>query len=99
MTDLFDNNLLDPLTFEEGEIELFIRDNSCGLCGGHLFSMHAPDRKYTAHCPEHGAVTEHSHTSKYKAEQAKDNTRAGKSELRQPREKRSEKEILKELGF
>ena len=92
-------NLMEPLTFDEGEINIFIRDNACGFCGGHLFAMHAPDRKYTAHCPEHGAVMDHTHTSKYKAEQAKQNERAGKAELRQPEKPRPEKEILAELGF
>ena len=92
-------NLLEPLTFDETEIGKFIRDHSCGFCGGHLFAMHAPERKYTAHCPEHGAVMDHTHTTKYKAEQVKQDTRAAKRELREPRKPRSEKEILKELGF
>ena len=92
-------NLIEPLIFEEGEIDIFIRDNSCGFCGGHLFAMHAPDRKYTANCPEHGAVMEHTHTSNYRAEEAKQNNRVAKSELSQPEKPRSEKEILSELGF
>ena len=93
------DNLLEPLTFEEGEIDIFIRDHSCGFCGGHLFTMHAPERKYTAHCPEHGPVMDHTHTTKYKAEQVKQNEMEGKRELRQPRKPRPESEILKELGF
>ena len=92
-------NLIEPLLFEEGEIDLFIRDNKCGFCGGHLFAMHAPDRKYTANCPEHGEVYEHTKTSEYVADEVKRNTRVAKNELRQPEKPRSESEILKELGF
>ena len=92
-------NIINPLAFDEGEIDLFIRDNSCAFCGGHLFAMHAADRKCTAHCPEHGAVYDHTHTTKYKAEEVKREMRVGKSELRQPEKPRSEKEILSELGF
>lgn len=103
MTDLRERltgeNIIEPLTFEQSEIDKFIQRHSCGLCGGHLFSKFAPDRKYTAHCPEHGAMMDHTHTSKYKAEQKEQNERAGKAELRQPRKPRSEKEILEELGF
>ena len=99
MTDLMKGNILAPLTFVEGEIGLFIRDNSCGLCGGHLFTKHAPGRKYTAHCPEHGVVMSHTHTSKYKADKAKQGVIDGKHELRDDPEPRDEETILRELGF
>ncbi len=92
-------NIIDPLLFEEGKIDIFIRDNKCGFCGGHLFSRFAPDRLYTAHCPEHGAMYEHTHTTRYKAEKVEQDIRVGKTELRQPEKPRSEKEILDELGF
>ena len=99
MSDLFNRNLIEPLIFDEAEIGKFIQAHSCGLCGGHLFSMFAPDRKYTAHCPEHGAVLDHTHTTKYKSEEIKRDVRVGKSELRQPENPRPAKEILNELGF
>jgi hypothetical protein len=99
MANLFDGNLLEPLTFDEGEIDLFVRDNKCGLCGSHLFAKHAPDRKYTAHCPEHSAVTEHSHTSGYKADQANQSVIDGRHELRELDEPRDSDTILKELGY
>ena len=92
-------NLLEPLLFEEGEINLFIRDNKCGLCGGHLFAMHALDRKYTANCPEHGEVYEHTKTSEYVADEVKRNIRVGKNELSQPEKPRPTEEVLSELGF
>ena len=92
-------NLIEPLLFEEGEIDLFIRDNKCGFCGGYLFKRFAPDRKYTANCPEHREVFEHTKTSEYVADEVKRNIRVGKNELSQPKEPRSEAEILKELGF
>ncbi len=93
------DNLLDPLTFPEGEIDLFIRDNKCGFCGGYLFKMFAEDRLYIVHCPEHGVIYEHTHTSKYKAEEVKRNVRVAKNELRQPEKPRSEAVIMEELGF
>jgi hypothetical protein len=93
------DNLLEPLLFEEGEIDLFIRDNKCGFCGGYLFKRFAPDRKYTANCPEHGEVFEHTKTSEYVAEEVVRNTRVAKNELRQPEKPRPESVILKELGF
>ena len=99
MSELFNRNLLEPCTFEQVEIDIFIRDNSCGICGHSLFAKHAPDRKYTAHCPEHGVVLDHMHTSKHNAEKAKDNIRAGKSELRQPKNDRPASEIITELGY
>jgi len=74
-------------------------DSSCGFCGGHLFSMHVPDRKYTANCPEHGEVYEHTYTSLFKAEETKRNNRVSKNELKQPKEPRAEEVILEELGF
>lgn len=98
-TDLTKGNLLDPLTFEEGEIDQFVRDNSCGFCGGHLFAKHAPGRKYTAHCPEHGVMRGHSSVSKYKSTKAKQHEQEGKRELREDAEPRDEETILKELGF
>ncbi len=93
------DNLLDPLTFPEGEIDLFIRDNKCGFCGGYLFKMFAEDRLYTAHCPEHGEVYEHTKTTVFVAEEVERNARVAKNELRQPKEPRSEAVIMKELGF
>ena len=99
MIDLLKDNILDPLTFVEGEIDQFIRDNSCGLCGGHLYAKHAPGRKYTAHCPEHGIMMGHSSVSKYKADKAKQGEIDGKHELRDDPKPRDEESILKELGF
>ncbi len=93
------SNLLDPLLFGEGEIDLFIRDNKCGFCGGYLFTRFAPDRKYTANCPEHGEVYEHTKTTVFVADEVKRNARVGKNELKQPKEPRSEAEIMEELGF
>ncbi|MHC4413302.1 MAG: hypothetical protein ACYSW6_10115 [Planctomycetota bacterium] len=92
-------NIIEPLLFEDGEIDIFIRDKSCGFCAGHLFKKFAPDRKYTAHCPEHGVMYEHTHISKHKAERVEQDTRVGGIELREPKKKRTEQEILSDLGF
>ena len=98
-TDLTSGNILEPIAFVEGEIDLFIRGNSCGLCGGHLYAKHAPGRKYTAHCPEHGVMRGHTSVSKHKAAKAKQGVIDGKHELREIDEPRDEETILKELGF
>jgi len=92
-------NILDPLTFEEGEIDVFTRDFRCGICGGHLLGKHTDDRKYTAFCHKHGVIMDHNHVTAYKAEQAKQSATDGKHELRKPMKPRDEETILAELGF
>lgn len=92
-------NILEPLTFEEGEIDKFVRDNKCGLCGSHLLVKHAANRKWSAFCPKDGDITENNHTSVYKADQAKQSVIDGRHELRPNPKPRDAEIILKELGF
>lgn len=94
-------NLLAPLEFDEIEIGKFIRDHVCALCYGRLISKHADDRKWSANCITHGAIMDHNHVHRSQAEKADQNERMGLLELRdlQDKERRSEAEILEELGF
>ncbi len=42
------------LLLSEGEIDKFLRNRVCGRCYGDLVKSFAPNRKYTANCPECG---------------------------------------------
>ena len=84
---LTDNNLLDPLEFEEGEISLFLRDHACVTCvssgdDGHLLSRPVESRKWQAFCPKCGPVLAHTHIHKARREAARQGMLAGKMELR-----------------
>ena len=102
ITKLFENqpNIADRTFFQEWEIGNFIRDHNC-VCGSHLISKPAPGRQYFAWCPKcDKAITETSFIHKVQAEAADQNIRLGMRELQpEPIEKRSEKQILSELGF
>ena|SRR3990167_8360641 len=97
--DRLEGNLLEPLTFEDGEIDVFIRDHVCAFCKLTLHARHAKNRKSVAFCLTHGDVMAHNYIAKYTAEQAVQGERAGMLELRQPLKPRAAEEILKELGF
>ena len=93
-------NLLEPLKFEGHEFGVFIRDNRCALCAGHLLAEHTDDRKYVLYCPEHGYINDSNHISAYDADQVNQGIVDGKHELRdKPQKGKTEDEILKELGF
>ena len=95
---LLEGNLLDPLTFDQGEIGLFIMRHVCGLCGSMLAATFAPGNRYYAHCTIHGNLIESQIVSKHQQEQAVESRYIGRRELRQPSGKTPE-EIIKELGF
>ena len=92
-------NLLSPLTFSEGEIDKFIRDNRCGLCGGHLLSKHTDNRQWIAYCYKHGDIREHNYVTTYKADKVKQSVIDGRHELKPESKLRDEQTILEELGF
>jgi hypothetical protein len=94
-------NLLALLEFDETEIGKFVRDHVCALCYGRLISRHADERKWGAYCITHGAIMDHNHIHRSQAEKADQNERMGLLELNElrPKERRSEAEILEELGF
>lgn len=93
-------NLLAPLTFDGPEYGIFIRDNRCATCAGHLIARHEPPRKYVVYCPEHGDINESNHISAHDAAQVEQGIIDGKHELKdKPQVTRSADEIIKELGF
>ena len=93
-------NLIEPLALEEAEFQIFMRDNRCATCAGHLIGHHEPGRLYSAYCPEHGVIHSHNYISAYKAEQVKQGVIDGTHELKdKPKVTRSAEEIIKELGF
>jgi hypothetical protein len=91
-------NLLEPLTFGEGEIDRFITSHRCA-CGSHLVKYAALNRMYTARCPACDLPVIASGYAHVKAvELAKENELSGMRLLRdEPRH--SPKQILSELGF
>lgn len=89
---------LDPLTFEDGEIDRFIRDNSC-VCRSHLNKKPAPQRKWYAFCPDCGLIYAHNYISKADARQAAHNERAAMRQVKPRPEPTTEAEILKSLGY
>ena len=98
MSNLFEGNLLEPLTFDQGEIGLFIMRHVCGLCGSMLAATFAPGNRYYAWCPEHGKMTDSSIITKHTQAEVAESRYIGRRELRQPSGK-SPEEIIKELGF
>ena len=98
MSDLFSRNLLEPLTFPQGEIDQFIQRHICGLCNSWLVAMPAPNRRYFVHCSIHGNLIESQAITRHQAEQVTEGRYIGQREMRQPSGK-SPEEILSELGF
>jgi len=91
-------NLLEPLVFSDGEIDVFVRDHACALCLGHLNKRPTHDRRWLAICPQCGPVLQHNHTTKAHAVQHTNGCRTAMAELAGPSGK-SEIELLHDLGF
>jgi hypothetical protein len=93
-------NLLAPLTFTDSEIGKFISRHACGLCLSKLVKKPAPDRKWFAVCPNCGVILPYCKVTARAAQEAESNQRAAKIEIAAAsRCKRSEAEIMSELGF
>lgn len=92
------DDLLEPLTFEDGEIEKFIANHVCA-CGSHLIKFPAPGRKWYAKCPTHGKMIAMSHTTKAQWAKADQAERAGKLEMRSDQPKKTAEELLKDFQF
>ena len=75
-------NLLEPLTFEDGEISKFVRDNRCADCLGVLQYKMSPGRKWTAYCFKCGPTYAHNYISRSAAERAASDRLASMRELR-----------------
>jgi hypothetical protein len=93
------SNLLDVLTFEDGEIDRFIRTHYCATCHSHLNALPAPHRKWHAVCPTHGPIYSHNHITKKEMQKAADSERAGMREIKPKPKPTTESEILKSLGY
>ena len=92
------DNILEPLTFPEGEIDRFIASHRCA-CGSHLVVYPALNRMYTARCPACDLpVIASGYVHIKAAELAKENELNGMRLLRND-EKRSPEQNLRELGF
>lgn len=91
-------NLLDPLAFEDGEIDKFLQTHVCAFCLGHLNKFPAPGRQWIAKCTTHGPVLSHNAVKVWQAEQVQNGILTAQRELREP-VKTTETELLKSLGF
>lgn len=90
-------NLLEPIKFDEGEVSIFLRDNLCALCLGHLVARPAESRQFIVECLEHGPIMSHNAVSKHIAKTVKSDRFAGTLEMRKVGKPRPADEIIKEL--
>ena len=65
---MFDDNLLESLTFEDGEIDRFLQQYRCAIHRSHLIKFPATNRRWTANCPEGGPILEHNRIAKARLE-------------------------------
>ena len=97
-------NLAKPVrAFNHIEASKIARDNGCGVCGSHIIIKQAYAYAYEFDCPQCGAVYQHMLVEKSKLEMSQAGITAGKLEMFQEKlqaqPKRSEADILRELGF
>ncbi len=93
-----DNNLLSPLTFDDGQIDRFIARHVCALCLGHLNKFPGPGRNWIAKCPIHGPIMAHMAIGKGKAGRIRNSINLAAREIRPPEQPKAEREIVRELG-
>lgn len=91
-------SILLPLQFSEKEIRDFIEYRVCIKCGARFTAHFSGNNQYSAKCPEHGYIYSFNHINKDKWDEIDYLRRRGARDLH-PRPKRTEKEILEELGF
>lgn len=92
------DSYLDPTHFNEGEIDRFIRDYIC-ICGSHLLKVPA-GRLFNARCPACDLlISEYNFQHKADLEKSQDQQLQAERELRPDQPKKSQDEILRELGF
>ncbi len=92
-------NLLEPIILDDGEANGFVRDRRCANCLGYLFLKPMLDRKWKVFCQKCGDIIEGGHIHESEAEKAEHKKLLGLRELRPDKPRRSEAEILAELGF
>ena len=99
------NDLLAPLEFTHADLLHFIRDRACALCRGHYLEVivYGKNHAICAICGE--LAFEHNHVSKSTLKLLENEERVTRQELHgerikaHPEKRRSEEQILKELGF
>jgi len=89
-------NLAAPLTFADGEIDCFIRDNACSIHRSHLTKFPAAGRKWTANCLECGPIMAHNYVRKSTLERVAGGDAAARYELSEPSQSTNP---LKDLGY
>jgi hypothetical protein len=99
--EILGDNILDPLAFEDGKIDIFIRDHDCA-CGSHLIKRPTSGRKWHAYCPACDlSIIATGFVHKSQTEKAAANVLEGKLILHEPvtKQERDVARALKELGF
>lgn len=94
-------NLLEPIHFEQAvEAQGFVRDHACGQCLGPLVVKPNKGGGFYAECLRCGAILQHNHVTKTAAVNYEAGCRVARIELNaMTAPKRSEAELLAELGF
>lgn len=105
-------NALKPPTFQDGEIDLFLRRRVCARCYGDLEKRNAPNysahnHEYEAYCPECGNAWNYATVSKGYAEKLGQAALVQMNEVQHnlrdlfpnPHKGKSQSQLLAELGY
>lgn len=89
--------------FDYAEADKIRRRKVCGVCFGELLIQQNEDRSYSLKCINHGILTDNLMVHRSRADKIQGDVSAASLELRQEERKnqprRSEADILSELGF
>lgn len=100
---LLGHGLLEPLSFDSlSDVHQFTKRNNCALCFSILVKRFNPETgKYNAYCPEcDSLVYSHNHISRKRVEEIQEvNQTATYQRKGEETERRTEQQILDELGF
>jgi len=100
---LLGHGLLEPLSFDNlSDVHQFTKGNNCALCFGILTKRFNHDTgKYNAYCPEcDSLIYSHNHISRKRVEEIQEvNQTATYQRKGEELERRTEQQILDELGF
>ena len=99
---IFDDtpNELEPIVLPDGEADKFVRDRVCAGCLGYLGLKPTGDRRWFVHCAMCKVnIIDGGHVHESNVERNEHKVREGLRELRPDKPRRSEAEILAELGF
>lgn len=100
---LLGHGLLEPLSFDSlSDVLQFTKRNNCALCFSILVKRFNPDTgKYNAYCPEcDSLIYSHNHISQKRVDEINEvNQTAAYQRKGEETERRTEEQILDELGF